>query len=115
MKYKNDLIKYFEVFSDKKIDIISEKFSDEVELVDWNISVSGKEKVIEANNSIFSSIETIQVTPISFYSNSETSYAVQISILSNGEEKLDVIDVIKFDNNGLIKSIVAFKLENENA
>ena len=112
MKHKDDLIKYFKVFSDKNIDTLSEMFSDDVELKDWNISTSGKKNVVNANKDIFDNVDTILVTPIQFYSNSETSYAVQISILVNIEEKLDVIDVIEFDNSGLIKSINAFKLED---
>lgn len=112
MKHKDDLIKYFKVFSDKNIDTLSEMFSDDVELKDWNISTSGKKNVVNGNKDIFDNVDTILVTPIQFYSNSETSYAVQISILVNSEEKLDVIDVIEFDNSGLIKSINAFKLED---
>lgn len=111
MKHKDDLVKYFEVFSDKNIDKLSEMFSDDVELKDWNIFASGKKNVVDANRGIFDSVNSIHVTPVQFYSNSETSYAVQISILVNGEEKLDVIDVIEFNNAGLIKSINAFKLE----
>jgi hypothetical protein len=111
MKHKDDLIKYFKVFSDKNIDELSKMFSNDIELKDWNIFASGKKNVVAANCDIFNSVNTIHVTPIKFYSNSETSYAVQIFILVNGEEKLDVIDVIKFNSNGLINSIVAFKLE----
>jgi len=109
MKYKNELIKYFEVFSNKNINLLSDIFSDNVKLVDWNISASTKEKVIEQIDIIFSTVNTIQVTPISFYSNSDTSYAVQISILIDNKERLDVIDFIEFDNDGLISSINAFK------
>lgn len=89
-------------------------FSDNVKLVDWNISVSTKEKVIEQIDIIFSTVNTIQVTPISFYSNSDTSYAVQISILIDNKERLDVIDFIEFDNDGLISSINAFKKSYKN-
>lgn len=112
MKHKDDLVKYFEVFSDKNIDKLSEMFSDDVELKDWNIFASGKKNVVDANRDIFDSVNSIHVTPIQFYSNSETSYAVQIFILVNGKEKLDVIDVIEFNNAGLIESINAFKLED---
>ena len=112
MKFKEQLKKYFEVFSNKDIDTLSTLFADEVLLVDWNVFASGKEKVIEANKSIFDSVTSIQVTPIEFYSNSDTSYAVKISILVNENEQLNVIDIINFNESGLVTSIVAFKNED---
>lgn len=112
MKYKNKLINYFKFFSDKNIDLLSEMFSDDIELIDWDICVKGKPQVIEANKNIFNSVETIQIIPISFYSNSDTSYAIQISIVVNNTETLEVIDVIKFNDNGLISSINAYKIPN---
>jgi len=112
MKFREQLTKYFKVFSNKDIDTLSAMFADEVLLVDWNVFASGKEKVIEANKNIFDSVSSIKVTPIEFYSNSDTSYAVKIFIVVNDNEKLDVIDVINFNENGLVTSIVAFKNEN---
>jgi hypothetical protein len=110
-KFKQELKRYFEFFSDKNIDMISKMFSDEVSLVDWNISAFGKKEVLKANENIFQNVESIEVTPIEFYSNSDTSYSVKISIIVDEIEKLEVIDVIKFDENGLIKSIEAYKNE----
>ncbi len=40
-------VKYFQVFSDKNIDTLSEMFSDDVELRDWNIFASGKKNVVD--------------------------------------------------------------------
>lgn len=109
MKYKETLIEYFKLFSEKNISDLQNMFSDDVILVDWNIFASGKEKVVEANKNIFESVNTIEVTPICFYSNSDFSYSVQILIIVNDEERLDVIDNIKFNNEGLITSIEAYK------
>lgn len=106
---KETLIKYFETFSNKDIEGLSKMFSDEVTLVDWDISESGIENVINANKNIFKSVETINVIPLKYYSNDDGSYAVEISILINGTETLDVVDVISFDQNGLINSIKAYK------
>ena len=110
MKYQNQLIKYFKSFSDKNIDLLSEMFSDEIELADWNISAIGKDEVIEANQNIFNSVNNIQITPVNFYSKSDFSYAVHISIVIDGIENLNVIDVIEFDDDGLILSINAYKI-----
>jgi len=114
MKHRSDLIKYFTAFSNKNIDLLSKMFSDDIELVDWNISAKGKEKVIEANENIFDNVKKIQITPIKFYSNSDTSYSVQISISIDNAETFEVIDVIEFDHDGLISSVNAYKILNTN-
>lgn len=110
MKYQNQLVNYFKYFSNKNINLLSEMFSDKVELSDWNISAIGKDKVIEANQNIFDSVNSIRVIPVNFYSKSDLTYAVQIYIIINDEEVLNVIDVIEFDNDGLILSINAYKI-----
>lgn len=112
MKYQNQLVNYFKYFSDKNINALSEMFSKNVQLKDWNVSANGKDEVISANKNIFDNLNSIKVTPVNFYSNSDTSYAIQILILINGEEELNVIDVIKFNDDGLITSINAYKISN---
>ena len=112
MKYKEKLVKYFELFSNKNILELEKMFSKDINLIDWNITAYGKQEVVDANKNIFNSVDTIRVTPIAFYSNSDTSYAILISIEVNQSEKLNVIDVISFDDKGLINSIVAFKNGN---
>lgn len=106
---KETLIKYFETFSNKDIEGLSRMFSDEVTLVDWDISETGIENVIRANKNIFQSVKTISVTPLKYYSSDDRSYAVEISILIDENETLDVVDIISFDQNGLINSIKAYK------
>lgn len=112
MKYKEKLIEYFKAFSDKDIDSLSKMFSDQISLVDWNISAIGKKKVVDINQNIFDNVKTIKVTPIDFYCNSNTSYAIKILIIIDEDETLNVIDIINFDDNGMITSITAFKYEN---
>lgn len=109
MTNKDKLISYFEKFSNKDINALSEMFSEDVCLTDWDINVSGKENVIAANQQIFNSVNTIEVNPINFYSSDENSFAVEILILVNNTENLEVVDVISFDNQGLIQSIKAYK------
>lgn len=112
MTNKETLNDYFNAFSSQDIDTLSKLFSDNVTLVDWVSFSEGKDEVLEANKKIFEGIETILATPIEFYSIGEYAYAIKVSILVNGEEKLDVIDVINFDDDGLITSITAFKYED---
>lgn len=100
---------YFEKFSNKDIDKLFELFTDDVKLEDWNISVKGKEEVIKANKNIFNSVETIKVKPISLFEDGDT-VCCEIIITVNDIEKIEVMDVITFDEQLKIKKIKAYKI-----
>ena len=51
--------KYFEDFSNKDLEKLSDIFSDEITLQDWDILAEGKQNVLEANKNIFNSVDTI--------------------------------------------------------
>ncbi len=110
---KEKLVEYFKKFSNKDLEGLSEMFSEDVILTDWDIYEIGKQNVLDANKRIFDSVDSIIVHPYSFYGGNN-SYAVEISIevISNESrevEELQVIDVITFDENGLIDCIKAYK------
>jgi len=109
MSNKDKVIKYFQNFSNKDIDALSEMFSEDVRLTDWDIAEAGKEKVVAANQKIFDSVESIVVKPLYFYYDNEDSFAVEILIVVNETEFLEVVDVIRFNDEGLIDSIKAYK------
>ena len=109
MTNKDKVIKYFQNFSNKDIDALSEMFSEDVRLADWDIAEATKEKVIAANQKIFDSVESIVVKPLYFYYDNEDSFAVEILIVVNETEFLEVVDVIRFNDEGLIDSIKAYK------
>jgi hypothetical protein len=106
---KEKLINYFETFSNKDINGLSEMFSDDVRLSDWDIMEFGRENVLIANQKIFDSVETITVKPINFYFDDDNTAAVEILVVVNETEILEVVDVISFNENGLIDSIKAYK------
>lgn len=110
---KEKLKAYFQAFSDKNLDALSEMFSSDILLTDWDICVVGKENVLEANKKIFDSVSAISVNPYAYYGGNN-SYAVELTIEvtpKNDEEieELQVIDVITFDGEGLIDCIKAYK------
>lgn len=109
MDNKEKVLKYFQYFSNKDIDSLSKMFSEDIRLVDWEIAETGKEEVIKANQKIFDSVETIQVKPLYFYYDGEDSFAVEILIVVNEKEFLEVVDVIRFNEDGLIDSVKAYK------
>jgi len=82
-------------------------FDEGVVLRDWEISASGKDNVIKANQKIFDSVDTIQVTPLVMYSEDDVVVA-ELEILVDNKVKIYVTDVITF-NGDKISSIRAYK------
>lgn len=112
MEHKEKLEKYFDTFSNQDLNGLSEMFADDVILADWDIRAEGKEAVLEANKNIFQSVDTIRVIPY-FYYVGEEGYAVEIDVVVNSgldtEEVLQVVDIISFNDEGLIQSVEAYK------
>ena len=98
---------YFETFSNKDLTGLSELFTDNVNLRDWERSASGKAGMLAANKDIFDAVDTITVTPLSLYEENSTVIA-EIEVLVNNEIKLLVVDVLKFEDNK-ISSVIAYK------
>lgn len=105
---KELVIKYFEYFSNKDLEKLSDMFSVEITLQDWDILAKGKHQVLEANKNIFNSVNTISVNLNKLYIDDNVAICL-IEIVINNEETLKVIDIIKIDTNGKIKEISAYK------
>ena len=57
-----NLIKdYFKFFSNKDILSLEKLFAKDIKLVDWEMSVEGKDEVIKANKKIFDTLESIKI------------------------------------------------------
>ena len=100
--------KYFEDFSNKDLEKLSDIFSEEIILQDWDILAEGKQNVLEANKNIFNSVDTISINLNEIYIDDSVATCI-IEIVINDEETLKVIDIIKIDNDGKIKEISAYK------
>lgn len=110
MENRKTVSKYFKYFSSQNSDSLENLFSEDIILCDWNISVSGRSKVKEAVNTIFNSVKTIKATPQYYFVNSEFHFAILVDLLIDNNIKISVIDVIKFNSEGKIAKITAFKL-----
>lgn len=100
---------YFEAFSKKDLERIKNMFSEDVILIDWEIYETGIEKVVEANANIFKAVNKIQVTPQNLYKDGLTIIAELEIDINKGQEKLQVVDIIKFNLDNKISKITAFK------
>ena len=120
------VLQYFKDFSNQDIEALSEMFSEDIHLCDWNIDVTGKENVINAIKDIYNSVDSITIKPVYFYSNDKDWFACEILIDAVNKEgmhevddegrdqvtfkwSVEVVDVIHFNKDGKIESIKAYK------
>ena len=107
---KDKAKEYFRLFSEKDLNGLSDVFDDEATLRDQNIEAEGKANVFLAMKAIFDAVESINVEPTNIWQEPETPETViaELEITTN-EEKIQVVDIIDFTNEGKVKSIRAFK------
>ena len=113
---------YLKKFEEKDISLVK-LFSDDVELIDWNIHKKGFDDVVKAYEDIFKSVNTFKITSPGIGDVSSTdsvllypvikvdaqAFLCRIDIAIDGKEPLKVIDIITLNNEGLISKINAFK------
>jgi ketosteroid isomerase-like protein len=100
---------YFRAFSQKNTKKLGELYSDDISLVDWVSSATGKENVLNMNNELFGSFDDIRIDVNEMYKD-ESVVACEIDIFLDKQNKrtcLKVVDVLEFDA-GRIVSIRAY-------
>lgn len=105
MTYTKKTQEYFEAFSNKDIRTLSQLYSPNVHLVDWDIDVMGREEVLNANSELFNLDFTLDVHSI-YHSGEKTFNEIRITI---GETVLEIMDVITFNETYQITNITAYK------
>jgi len=108
MNYKQLAEEYFESFNNQNLESLSLMCTDDVGLRDWDIELSSRSEMIEALKNIFKSVESININVLNLY-NSGLTVIGEIEILINNTNKLLVVDVIDFNEEGKITSIRAYK------
>jgi len=99
---------YFQTFSEQDSEGLRSMFSDDVVLHDWDIIANGIDEVVQANQDIFDSVDTIVAEPIKTYVDNNV-VITELKIIINEEETLLVTDVIEFNESGKIKFVRAYK------
>ena len=79
-----------------------------VVLWDWENKVQGLEKVIQVNTDIFLSEPQINAKIINLFTNSDMVGA-ELKVNITNSESIDVVDILKFNQDGKLISIKAFK------
>lgn len=105
---KNKCLKYFKFFSNKDLNGLEDMFSDEIVLRDWDVFESGKPNVLQVNENIFSIVKSIIINPINMYCDNETVIS-ELEVIINNVERIFVVDIVRFNENGKIANIHAYK------
>ena len=118
------LRKYFQAFADKNIEVLSEMFTDDIILIDWNNTFSGKDQVVNEVEGIFANFKTIKLEVTDIFSSlniinadrgettvsipKDDSFACEIVIVFDDLEPLYIMDLIEFDDEGRIEKLTAY-------
>tara|TARA_B100000676_G_C17894399_1_gene741052 strand:+ start:127 stop:522 length:396 start_codon:yes stop_codon:yes gene_type:complete len=118
------LRKYFQAFADKNIEVLTEMFTDDIVLIDWNNTFTGKDQVVNEVQGIFANFKTIKLEVTDIFSSlniinadrgettvsipKDDSFACEIVIVFDDLEPLYIMDLIEFDNEGRINKLTAY-------
>lgn len=98
---------YLQAYLRKDLITIRELFSEDIQLSDWKISVTGRDAAIAETAKNFSAARTIEIETYGMYTNGDT-VAAELRIVVDGEVELRVVDVVSFDAAGRIKQVRAY-------
>ena len=98
---------YFAAWNEHDLYRLKSLFDKEIALKDWDIHAIGIDEVLNANSNIFKNVPDIKVEVIDM-AVYQTKVFAEIKVLISEEESIDVVDILEFDNDLIIK-IKAFK------
>ncbi len=100
--------KFLAAYEAKDLATVSEQFSEDVVVRDWNIEIVGKVNALKTFAKNFEDATSLSIELAQLHT-SANSVAAEIEITVNSSEVLRVVDVLTFTEDGLIASIVSYK------
>ncbi|WP_028115176.1 nuclear transport factor 2 family protein [Ferrimonas senticii] len=107
MEPVNRFLCYLNHYQNQDLEAVSAMFADDVQLRDWKISVVGKAAAISETEKNFANVDGITIEVLSTMVNAN-AVAGELIIVVDGSEVLHVVDVIRFNEAGLVTSIHAY-------
>lgn len=106
--------KFYEAFQERNLEIINDLIDDNIELMDWDVKVKGRENFLNVHKKIFNKIDDIKII-IKYraiqknHQSSNVFNEIEIRI-NNNTEKLNVVDIFEIaSKTNIITSVRAFK------
>lgn len=107
MNNSEKFVHYLQSYQNKDIETVSNMFAEEIHLRDWKISVRGKEIAVSETQKNFQNAASLDIEILNIME-SDNCVSGELKIVVNNEEVLFVVDVITFNEQGLISSIRAY-------
>ena len=107
-KIRELAFQYFEAWNNHDLDKLGEIISDDVTLIDWEISVSGSIEFLRANRDIFQKNPGIKAKLTKSFVDGNDFIAILDISSQSSDEVHRVVDHISFKNNK-IASIMAYR------
>jgi SnoaL-like protein len=100
---------YFNAFQEKNITILSSLLDENVQLTDPFVkTINGKVAVLNANADTFKNVSTIIITKCDLFVDELSCTIIGELRISLDKTQLEVVDIIKVNNDNLITSITAY-------
>lgn len=100
--------KFLAAYEAKQLDEITKMFAPDISLRDWNYEVNGLAAATAEYEKNFRHSTSLEITIKQILTGQNTA-AAELTVLVNNEIHLNVVDVLTFDEAGLITSIFAYK------
>lgn len=110
MNLKRHAINYFKLFSSKDLDGLINLFDQKIILKDWLVEIKGINNIIKFNKKAFKKFKKISVKVEEIYINNKKKSVACKIIIKLDKLKLNVIDLIYFNQKKKIIKIEAYKL-----
>lgn len=107
--HRDRFLAYLRAYEAKDLEAIAAMLAEEVQLSDWNLSVQGRQAVLDETRRNFESVDRLEIQAGTIYESADGAVAAELQILIDGRIDLRVVDAIAFGDDGLIRSIRAYK------
>jgi SnoaL-like domain len=108
MNYANLLRQYLAAYARKDLQTIEHMLDEDATLQDWNLKVSGKGEVLRETRDNFSAAGMIEIEVKREFQNG-CDVAAELHIIVDRTVHLDVVDIVRFSERGLVKTIKSYK------
>lgn len=108
MTNEDRFLAYLHHYAARDLAPIEEMLAPDVHLRDWTISVHGKQAVLDETARNFAASRSIDIDVRALYESSD-SVAGELRILVDDAIELFVVDVVTFDDTGLVTAIRSYR------
>lgn len=107
MTHTERFVAYLNAYARKDLEGIAAMFSEDIQLRDWQLAVSGRDAAVAETRKNFAAAQTLAIEVLALHESANAA-AGELRIVVDGHIELHVVDVIDFAPDGRIKAIRAY-------